>query len=157
MEDIVLIALVMMTGVFALVGAKMFKPNDNRKQAKKDATDSAQKEVISSKDITITTLKDELRSVNGKLTRYRDKEPELEEEVTESGNKQVTWEEIQALVKTQAPKQALLLPLLKNQIMDATKGMTMEEILGYVKQFTGNKQSEGGTPPESATYNPNWA
>ena len=157
MEDIVLIALVMMTGVFALVGAKMFKPNDNRKQAKKDATDSAQKEVISSKDITITTLKDELRSVNGKLTRYRDKEPELEEEVTESGNKQVTWEEIQALVKTQAPKQALLLPLLKNQIMDATKGMTMEEILGYVKQFTGNKQSEAGTPPESATYNPNWA
>ena len=76
MEDIVLIALVMMTGVFALVGAKMFKPNTGVKQAKKRVTEDAQKEVIDSKDLTITTLKDELRSINGKLARFRQLEPE---------------------------------------------------------------------------------
>ena len=157
MEDIVLIALVMMTGVFALVGMRMFKPNDYRKIAKKDASDSAQKEVITSKDITITTLKDELRSVMGKLTRLRDKEPELEQELTESDGKQITFEEITALVKTNAPKYSKMLPLVKKQVMEAVKGMSMEEVLNYVKQFAGNQQSEGSTNPESATYNPNWA
>ena len=157
MEDIVLIALVMMVGVFALVGMKMFKPNDNRKIAKKDATDSAQREVITSKDLTITTLKDELRSVMGKITRSRDKEPELEQELTESDGKQITFEEITALVKTNAPKYSKMLPLVKKQVMEAVEGMSMEEVLNYVKQFAGDKQSEGETPPESATYNPNWA
>ena len=157
MEDIVLIALVMMTGVFALVGMRMFKPNDYRKIAKKDASDSAQKEVITSKDITITTLKDELRSVMGKLTRLRDKEPELEQELTESDGKQITFEEITALVKTNAPKYSKMLPLVKKQVMEAVEGMSIEEVLNYVKQFAGNQQSEGSTNPESATYNPNWA
>ena len=159
MEDIVIIAMVMMVGIFSLVGMKMFKPDTNRKQAKVNASDSAQKEVITSKDLTITTLKDELRSVMGKLTRMRDKEPELEEEVTESGSKQVTWDEIQALVKTQAPKYASMLHLVKKQVMEATEGMSMEEILNYVKQFTGNKQSQDGVipAPDASGYRPDWA
>ena len=71
--------------------------------------------------------------------------------------KQVSFEEIQALVKQSYPKYAPMLPLMKKQIMDITKGMSLQEILDYVKQITGNKQSEGNPSPESATYNPNWA
>jgi len=42
--------------------------------------------------------------------------------------------------------------------MDATKGMSMDEILSYVKTITGNKEPQG-TPndPKSVEYNPNWA
>jgi len=158
MEDLVILAAIGMAGMFALMGMKMFKPNEHRKQAKREVQDTAQKEVIASKDITITTLKNELRSLNGKLTRFRDTEPEYEEEIAENGGKQVTFEEIQALVKTKYPKQAVLLPLIKNQVMDATKGMTMEEILDYVKQFTGNKESTPEDPFSiSQGYNPNYA
>ena len=157
MEDYFYLVSIMLIGGFVLIGMKMFRPDINRKRSKTDATDSAQKEVIASKDMTIGTLRDELRSVMGKLTRSREKEPDYEEEVTESGGKQVTWDEIQTLVKTQAPKYSMMLPLVKKQVMQATEGMSMEEILNYVKQFTGNKESKGETPPESATYNPNWA
>ena len=159
-EDYLIIVSITLIGVFALIGMKMFKPNDNRKTAKREVQDTAQKEVIASKDITITTLKDELRSVMGKLTRLRDKEPEYDEELTESGQKPVTWEEITTLVNTQMPKYAKLLPLVKKQVMDATKGMSMEEILNYVKQFTGNQQSEGNplTPDASGnTWRPDYA
>lgn len=158
MEDIIVLVAIGMAGVFGLMGMKMFKPSEHRKQAKREVQDTAQKEVISSKDITITTLKNELRSLNGKLTRFRDAEPELEEDITENGGKQATFEEIQALVKTKYPKQAILLPLIKKQIMEATKGMTIEQILDYVKQFTGNKESTPEDPYSvSQGYNPNYA
>lgn len=159
MEDYVILLSIMMFGVFALMGMKMFRPDSNRKKAKVEATDSAQKEIISSKDITITTLKNELRSLNGKLTRFRDQEPEYDEEVTENGGKPVTWEEITALVKTQYPKYAKLLPLFKTQIMDATKGMSMAEILDYVKQIKGDQQPQEGTglTPDASGYRPDWA
>ena len=160
MEDYVILLTIALVGVFSLVGLKMFKPNTNRKQAKRDVQDTAQKEVIESKDLTIGTLKNELRSLNGKLTRFRDQEPEYDEDGEISNGKQVTWDEITALVNTQFPKYAKLLPLGKKQIMEATKGMTMEEILSYVKQFTGNQQSQGDPlTPDAAgnTWRPDYA
>lgn len=157
MEDALIILSIALIGVFSLVGVRMFRPIDNRKQAKRNVQDTAQKEVIESKDLTIDTLKNELRSLNGKLTRFRDTEPEEEEEDPLDGHKPVTWDEITALVNNTYPKYTKLLPLAKKQIMDATKGMTLDEILSYVKQFTGNQQPQGNTTPESATYNPNWA
>lgn len=157
MEDSVIVIISLALMACSLIGIKMLRPIDNHKQAKKDVTDTAQKEVITSKDITITTLKDELRSVMGKLTRLRDKEPEEEEEELDNGVKPVTWDEITALVHTTYPKYDKILPFAKKQIMDMIKGMSMEEILNYVKQFTGNKESEGTPNPESIAYNPNWA
>lgn len=157
MEDIIIIAVIGMIGVFSLVGMKMFKPNDRVKRAKKEVQDTAMKEVIDSKDLTITTLKDEMRSIKGKLYRTLQLEADNEEELPDMSSKQVTFEQIQALVKTRYPKYAKLLPLAKKQIMEAIKGMTLEEILDYVKEFTGNQQSQGQITPESATYNPNWA
>ena len=163
MEDIVLIALVMMTGVFALVGMRMFKPNDYRKTAKKDASDSAQKEVISSKDITITTLKDELRSVMGKLTRMRDKVPDEEEEATPtpaiSGAKEASWEEIQELVKVSYPQYAkfLALPTIKEKVMEQVKGMSLAQIIQQIQSIMGGGQPQSGTPQTNEAYNPNFA
>jgi len=157
MEDSLYIIAITLIGVFFLAGVRMFKPNTNRKQAKRDVQDTAQKEVIESKDLTIDTLKNELRSLNGKLTRFRDQEPEEEEEELDDGVKPVTWEEITALVHTTYPKYDKILPFAKKQIMEMTKGMTIKELLEYVKQFTGNIQSEGTPNPESIAYNPNWA
>ena len=163
MEDIVLIALVMMTGVFALVGMRMFKPNDYRKTAKKDASDSAQKEVISSKDITITTLKDELRSVMGKLTRLRDKVPDEEEEATPtpaiSGEKEATWEEIQELVKVSYPQYAkyLALPGIQDKVMEQVKGMTLAQIIQQIQSIIGGGKPQSGIEETNQEYNRNYA
>ena len=163
MEDIVLIALVMMTGVFALVGAKMFKPNDGHKQAKKRVTEDAQKEVISSKDLTITTLKDELRSINGKLARFRQLEPEQEQEATPTPqigtDKEASWEEIQELVKVSYPKYAkyLALPTIKEKVMEQVKGMTLAQIIQQIQSIIGGGKSQSGTPQTNEAYNPNFA
>ena len=163
MEDYLILGLVMMIGMFALVGAKMFKPNDYRKTAKKDASDSAQKEVISSKDITITTLKDELRSVMGKLTRMRDKVPDEEEEATPtpaiSGAKEATWEEIQELAKVSYPQYAkyLALPGIQSKVMEQVKGMTLAQIIQQIKSIIGGGQPQSGTPQTNEAYNPNFA
>jgi len=91
-------------------------------------------------------------------TKLRNFEEEDEEEEEDHGVKPVTFEEITALVESKYPKYAKLLPLVKKQIMEATKGMTMNEILSYVKQFTGNQESQAAsTPLNSVAYNPNWA
>jgi len=102
----------------------------------------------------VLKLKDKaISSLQAKLRNFEAEEEEEPDDLV----KPVTWEEITALVTTHYPKYAGLLPLVKKQVMEATKGMTREEILNYVKQFTGNKQPEAVTTPESATYNPNWA
>ena len=163
MEDIVLIALVMMTGVFALVGMRMFKPNDYRKTAKKDASDSAQKEVISSKDITITTLKDELRSVMGKLTRMRDKVPDEEVEATPtpeiSSGKEATWEEIQTLAQASYPQYARLLSLpgAKDKVMEQIKGMTLAQVIQQIQSIIGGGKPQSGIEQTDQAHNPNYA
>jgi len=93
----------------------------------------------------------QIKSLNARLKQI---EPFDEEDQPKKG---VSWEEIQALVKQSYPEYTKYLPLAKRQIMDMTKGMSLEEILDYVKEFTGNKQSSGISSPESTTYNPNWA
>lgn len=159
MEDsvIIIISLALMT--CTLIGIKMLRGETQVKRVKKEVQESANKEVISSKDMTITTLKDELRSVKGKLYKTLALEAEEEEEEPDNPVKPVTWEEITALVTAKYPnsKYIKLLPLAKKQIMDATKGMTMKEILEYVKSFTGNQEPQGSSNPESVAYNPNWA
>jgi len=105
------------------------------------------KDILKIKDTQISSLTSKLKRIETQ------EEPDLEE----STGKQVTFEEIQALVNSQYPKYAALLPLAKKQIMEATKGMTMDQILSYVKQFTGNKQSQGIPDPQSAQFNPDYA
>jgi len=106
------------------------------------------------KGTILDILKQKDNQIKSLNARIKQSEPEIEEEPQD---KAVSFEELQALVNAQYPKYAAFLPLMKKQIMEATKGMSMEEILGYVKQLTGNKQPQGITDPQSAEYNPNWA
>jgi len=130
--------------------------NPNKKANK--AGDSSIKELYSVYNTQVSDvlkLKDKsIASLQAKLRNFE--EPNEEEE--QSGNqKQVTFEEITALVKQTYPKYAPALPFMKKQIMEITKGMTLEQVLEYVKQITGNKQPQGQTDPQSPEYNPNWA
>jgi len=147
-------------GVFLpllLVGIwQLNRLNPNKKANK--AGDSSIKELYSVYNTQVSdVLKLKDKSIASLQAKLRNFEESDEEEQSTNGGKQVTWEEIQTLVKTQYPKHAALLPLLKKQIMEATEGMSMEEVLNYVKQFTGNQQSQGGINLQSVAYNPDWA
>jgi len=153
----ILLFLAMFFPIFFVAVWQLNRFNPNKKAAK--AGDSSIRDLYSvynNQVSDVLKLKDKaISSLQAKLRNY---ESEDEEEESDNPVKPVTWEEITALVTTQYPKYASLLPLVKKQIMDATKGMTMKEILTYVKQFTGNQQSKGSsTPIESASYNPDWA
>jgi len=128
------------------------------KKARKRNEESVYDNLTEYREVEKATITDilkqkesQIKSLNARIKQF---EPETDEEPQKQG---VTWEEIQALVKTQYPKYAVVLPIFKKQILDATKGMSMEEILNYVKEFTGNKGSQGQTAPQSAQYNPDWA
>jgi len=96
----------------------------------------------------------QIKSLNARIKQY---EPIEQEISTDGGGKAITFEEIQTLVSQTYPQYSKLLPLMKKQIMDMTKGMTLDEVLNYVKQFTGNKESQGQTSQTPDGYNPNWA
>jgi len=129
--------------------------NPNKKASK--AGDSSIKElyeVYNTQVSDVLKIKDKsIASLQAKLRNFE----ETDEEIDPGNQKMVTFEEISALVQQTYPKYAPMLPLMKKQIMEITKGMTLEQVLEYVKQITGNKQSKGVIEPQSAAYNPNWA
>jgi len=103
----------------------------------------------------ILKIKDtQIASLTSKLKRLEAQDDEI---LTESNGKDITFEEITAIVQTKYPKVVPLLHLMKKQVMEATKGMSKEQILGYIGQFTGNQGSQVGISPESFEYNPNSA
>jgi len=129
--------------------------NPNKKANK--AGDSSIKElytVYNTQVSDVLKLKDKsIASLQAKLRNFEEPTQELEQE----NDKQVTFEEITALVNQTYPKYAPMLPLMKKQIMEITKGMSLQQVLEYVKEITGTSQSKTGFSPESAQYNPNWA
>jgi len=154
-----LIEVLLVLGVFLpllLVGVwQLNRLNPNKKASK--AGDSSIKElyeVYNTQVSDVLKIKDKsIASLQAKLRTF-----EVENEEDEPGNqKMVTFEEIQGLVQQTYPKYAPMLPLMKKQIMEITKGMSLEQVLEYVKQITGNKQSQTGISPASAQYNPDWA
>ncbi len=153
-------------GVFvsAIIGGLYYKSSLNPvKKAKKRNEMSLFDNLTQYREVEKGTILDILKQKDTQIkslnARIRVLEPEEEIIVDENikNNKKVTWEEIQALAQQVVPQYAAMLPLMKKQIMEITKGMTTNEILEYVKQFTGNKQPKGQTDPQSAEYNPNWA
>jgi len=154
-----LIEVLLVLGVFLpllLVGVwQLNRLNPNKKANK--AGDSSIKELYSVYNTQVSDvlkLKDKsIASLQAKLRNFEEPD-EQEEPGTE---KMVTFEEISALVTKIYPKYAPMLPLMKKQIMEITKGMTLEQVMEYVKQLTGNKQPQAGLSPESAQYNPDWA
>jgi len=130
--------------------------NPNKKANK--AGDSSIKELYSVYNTQVSdVLKLKDKSIASLQAKLRNFEEPNEEEEQPGDQKQVTFEEITTLVNQTYPKYAPMLPLMKKQIMEITKGMTLDQILEYVKQISGNKQPQGQTDPQSAEYNPNWA
>jgi len=151
-----LIEVLLVLGVFLpllLVGVwQLNRLNPNKKAAK--AGDSSIKELYSVYNDQVSDvlkIKDKvIASLQTKLRNY-------EQEEEPGDQKQVTFEEITALVQQTYPKYAPMLPLMKKQIMEITKGMSLDQILEYVKQITGNKQSQAVPDPQSLEYNKDWA
>jgi len=127
------------------------------KTHQKKASGAAESSVSELFAVQTEQIKEIVKSKNNQIKSYQQQLRQNDEELDPGDEKQVTFEEITALVKQTYPKYAPMLPLMKKQIMEITKGMSLEQILEYVKQITGNKQSEASLSPESAQYNPNWA
>jgi len=148
-------------GVFmsSIIAAIYYKSTQSGvKKARKKNEISVYENLTSYREVEKGTITDilkqkdnQIKSLNARLKQF---EPQEVEELEQKG---VTWEEIQTLVKQAAPQYANLLPFGKKQIMEQVKGMSMNEVIELVKQFTGNKQSSGQTDPNAAEYNPNWA
>ena len=153
MEDYVILLSIAMFGVFALVGMKMFQG----KGKVKTKLSSAQDTLTKTYETNIDRLSIELRKQTGRASRLQALRDGETVEMTESDDKQITFEEVTALVKTNAPKYSKMLPLVKKQVMEAVEGMSMEEVLNYVKQFAGNKGLSGGVAPESVAWRSDWA
>jgi len=154
--EIIMILVVVFMGIFTAFN--LIRPQNPVKKARKSAEISLFDNLTDYREVEKATISDilkqkesQIKSLNARIKQF---EPETDEEPQKKG---VTWEEIQALVKTQYPKYAVVLPIFKKQILDATKGMSMEEILNYVKEVTGNQQPQGSADPQSTQYNPNWA
>jgi len=161
MEDYLLVILILGTFFGTIFSAFMYKKQQNpsKKAQKRNETSifdnlTEYREVEKGTILDILKQKDnQIKSLNARIKQY---EPLAEEDQPKQG---VTFEEITALVQETYPKYSglLLLPGVKKQVMQTTKGMSMQEILQFVKQFTGNQQSEGISDPASTAYNPNWA
>jgi len=159
MEDLTLVILILGTFFPALFTAIYFKKGVNPvKKARKRNEISVYDNLTDYREVEKATISDILKQKDSQIkslnARIKQIEPLVEED---QPNKGVSFEEITALVKQTYPQYSTFLPLMKKQIMDITKGMSMEEILNYVKQFTGNKQPQGISDPTSIKYNPNWA
>jgi len=159
MEDLTLVVLILGTffpALFAVIYLK--KGQSGVKKAKKRNEMSLFDNLTDYREVEKSTIADILKQKDNQIkslnVRLKNFEPIEQEDQQEKG---VSWEEIQTLVKQAAPQYAAFLPVMKKQIMEITKGMSMNELLEYVKQFTGNKGSSTTLDPQSAQYNPNWA
>jgi len=160
LEDYLLVILILGSFFGAIFGAIYYKKSLNPvKKAQKRNEMSLFDNLTDYREVEKSTIADilkqkdnQIKSLNARIKTF---EPLDQEDEPKKG---VSFEEITALVNQSYPKYAPLLPLMKKQIMEMTKGMSLDEILNYVKQITGNKEPIGN-PQEygSATWNPNSA
>jgi len=152
MEDYLLVILILGTFSASLISALYYKKQQNpvKKSQKRNESSlfdnlTEYREVEKGTILDILKQKDnQIKSLNARIKQF---DPIVEEDQQEKGGGQVSFEEITALVQQSYPKYAFMLPLMKKQIMEVTKGMSLDEILGYVKQITGNQQSENQIGP----------
>ncbi len=163
LEDVYTVILILGTLFAALFGGIYYKRGQNPvKKAQKRNESSVYDNLTQYREVEKNTILDilkqkdnQIKSLNARLKQFEPQEELIDENI--KNNKKVTWEEIQTLAQQVVPQYAAMLPLMKKQIMEITKDMSSNEILDYVKQFTGNKEPKGQTDPQSAEYNPNWA
>jgi len=152
----VLLILGIFVPVFVGVLWQLNRINPSKTQQKK-ASGAAESSVSELFAVQTEQIKEIIKSKNNQIKSFQQQLRQDTEEPDQGIDKQVTFEQITAFVKQNYPKYAPMLPFMKKQIMEITKGMTLEQAIEYVKQITGNQQSQAGLSPESAQYNPNWA
>ncbi len=134
-----------MIGAFSVLGLKILKPNKAKTKVKSSIQDA--NEVLRDIDQeTISRLKQTLRSESGRANRLqalKNDDDAIEEPQTD--DKSATWDEIQQLVKASYPQYATFLPIFKGQILKATKGMSVQEIVSTVSGVIGSKESKPQT------------
>ena len=161
MEEITLILLILGTGFASVFTAIYYKKQLNPvKKAQKRNESSLFDNLTEYREVEKGTIMDilkqkdnQIKSLNARIQKF---DPDVDENI-KNNKKNVSFEEIQTLVKQAYPQYASFLPLAKKQIMEMTKGMSLDDILAYVGQITGNKEPKGQSDPQSAEYNPNWA
>jgi len=83
----------------------------------------------------------QIKSLQGQISKFTQ---DQQEDQPDSENNQVQFEDIQTLVSKTYPQYAkfLQLPFAKKEIMKATKGMTLEEVISMVEEWTGKKVAD---------------
>jgi len=127
--------------------------NPSKKAGKKakDAVDSSLSELFEvQKDQIQEILKSKTNQIKSLEKKLRFETDDLEPESTDT---QVRWEDIQALVKKQYPDKAKFLdiPFVKKEVMKAVKGMTLDEALTMVENWTGQKINRSGGSESGTT------
>jgi len=161
MEDIYTVILILGTLFGVIFSAIYYKKQQNPvKKAQKRNESSVYDNLTQYREVEKNTITDILKQKDNQIkslnARIQNLEPIIEE-IEDPTQKSITFEDVTALVQQVAPQFAPMLPLAKKQVMSMVKGMTQAELLGYVKQFTGNKQPQGPTDPQSLEYNKDWA
>jgi len=156
-----IVEVILILGVFfgSIIGGLYYKSTQTGvKKARKNNEISIYDNLTQFREVEKGTITDilkqkdnQIKSLNARLKQLEPQDEIIDQE------KGVSWEEIQIIAKQVIPQYSGMIGVMKKQIMEYTKGMTKQEIMQYVTQFTGNKQSGETSSPESATYNPNWA
>jgi len=161
LEEYLLVILILGTFSIASVSAYLFKKGQNPvKKAQKRNEQSLFDNLTEYREVEKGTILDILKQKDGQIKSLNARLKQFESYDDEDQPKKgVSWEEIQVLVKEKYPQYSkyLMFPPVKKQIMEITKGMSLTEIIEYVKQFAGNQQSGTGITEQSTEYNKDWA
>lgn len=141
-NSLVLLIIVIFGCVFGGVMWQLnrINPSKNKPKRAKEAADTSVSELYEVqteqvKDI-IKLKNNEIKSLQAKLRIETEETEEIDPKDT-----QVQFEDIKTLVKKAYPQYGKFLdfPFAKKEIMKATKGMTLDEIITMVEDWTGKK------------------
>jgi len=164
-EDTTILLIIALIGVFSLIGAKIMKPGQAKTKQKK-AVETATEVLDKIQLDQIERLKGQLKSEAGRANRLqalKDKAAGIEEpqeEVTsQGGGEPATWEELETLCKASYPQyhKFMILPGMRDKIMDQVKGMTLAQVIQQIQGIIGSGQSQSGTTEYLKENNPNFA
>lgn len=152
LNEVLLILGVFIPSFFAIIWQlNRINPGKNRPKKGVDAADSSVSELFAVQTEQIKEIVKSKTNQIKSLQRQLDQNQGVtDQETTEKG---ATFEEITELVKASYPQYLTLLPLFKGQIMKATGGMSINEIIQYIATLTGKTQGSG-FPPVGTTQNP---
>lgn len=147
MEDLTLILLILGLFIPSFGGVIWYVNRLNpRKTTPKKANEAADSSVSELYGVLTEQIKDISKIKDNQIKSLQNKlriENEVEE--TDSKDNQVQFEDIKTLVRKAYPQHAkfLDLPFAKKEIMKVTKGMTLDEVITMVEDWTGKKIESG--------------